>query len=343
MVGDISLDGKQYISSKRASDLSDYSQDYIGQLARGGYIDAKRVGGMWYISMDSLTSYKDSAETAKSFAEKVASPVSPANEVESLISFDGKDYISAARASQLTGYNSDYVGQLARGGKILSRQVGNRWYVEQDGILAHKQEKDALFAAVQSESVGIYTTAPTHNRATAINFRPKQESLLEYTRDDRDLLPKLKKSDPFEVQTKSKSNPYNHYGDSDEITIEAISKHIPIRKISQHDIQKSPYVSGTYQHSPYQGNTAKKTTVSRKDTKRTLVFGTIAGAALTFVVILSVGITSFKDKSLYASAITAVNIPTNSSVLPSSFGGAITKLGDMIENLLAPQIRYVRK
>ena len=47
-------------------------------------------------------------------------PVPPANNAyrsdpDSLLSFDGKGYISAARAAKLTGYSPDYIGQMARG------------------------------------------------------------------------------------------------------------------------------------------------------------------------------------------------------------------------------------
>ena len=54
MTNEITLEGEEYISSKRASELSGYAQDYIGQLARVAAIDAKRIGGLWYVSLDSL-------------------------------------------------------------------------------------------------------------------------------------------------------------------------------------------------------------------------------------------------------------------------------------------------
>ncbi|RJR13503.1 hypothetical protein C4585_01885, partial [Candidatus Parcubacteria bacterium] len=139
MNDEITIEGTSYVSSKRASELSEYAQDYIGQLARGGYIDCQRIGGLWYVSMPSLLQYKEQAEKER--------PVPPEPKVhkepESLVFFDGKEFVSASRASKLCGYTQDYVGQLARAGKILSRQVGNRWYVDREGIVAHKKEKDA--------------------------------------------------------------------------------------------------------------------------------------------------------------------------------------------------------
>src|SRR3989344_6165650 len=125
MSDELLVGGVQYISSKRASDSTGYAQDYIGQLARRRNIDARRVGGLWYVRAASLQEYKQHADTYK--------PIPPqrGNQQEDpdyLISFDGKDHISAARAAELTGYHQDYVGQLARSGTVLSRQVGNRWY-----------------------------------------------------------------------------------------------------------------------------------------------------------------------------------------------------------------------
>src|SRR3989338_10462388 len=151
MTDEITLDDKSYVSSKRASELSGYSQDYIGQLARGGYIDAQRVGGLWYIYLDSLKSYKEKTENEKPQPPQPNTSQDP----DTLVFFDGKEFISASRASKLTGYSQDYVGQLARSGKVLSRQVGTRWYIDRQALLEHKKEKDALLAAVQANAVGI--------------------------------------------------------------------------------------------------------------------------------------------------------------------------------------------
>jgi hypothetical protein len=54
------------------------------------------------------------------------------------ITLDGVVWLSTRRAAELTGYTSDYVGQLARGGKVLARLVGRNWYVGRDAILAQK-------------------------------------------------------------------------------------------------------------------------------------------------------------------------------------------------------------
>lgn len=54
--------------------------------------------------------------------------------------FEGKKYISARRASQITGYNSDYIGQLCRKGSLECRLVGRSWFVEEKSLENHKSE-----------------------------------------------------------------------------------------------------------------------------------------------------------------------------------------------------------
>ena len=157
MAEEIQISGKTYISSKRAAEILGYAQDYIGQLARGGYVDAQRVGGLWYVNTDSILEHKKKAD------EYVPQPPQRhiPKELESIISLDGKEHISAARASEITGYHRDYVGQLARAKLVSSQQVGNRWYVDRKELVAHKAEKDALLAAVQSEAVGLRKSPET--------------------------------------------------------------------------------------------------------------------------------------------------------------------------------------
>lgn len=54
------------------------------------------------------------------------------------ILIDGKEYISSGRAARLVGYTKDYVGQLARDGKINAKRIGRNWYIEEDSITKHK-------------------------------------------------------------------------------------------------------------------------------------------------------------------------------------------------------------
>jgi len=52
------LNGKEYVkASKAAKDLG-YTSDYVGQLCRGGSVDAHLVGRTWYVNPDTLTNHK---------------------------------------------------------------------------------------------------------------------------------------------------------------------------------------------------------------------------------------------------------------------------------------------
>lgn len=53
--------------------------------------------------------------------------------------FNQKKYISAKRASEISGYNADYIGQLCRSGKLECRQVGRGWFVSEDSIIEHQK------------------------------------------------------------------------------------------------------------------------------------------------------------------------------------------------------------
>ena len=54
----VTFDAKEYISSKRASELTGYSQDYVTQLARSGKILARSISNRWYVYKDQLMEHK---------------------------------------------------------------------------------------------------------------------------------------------------------------------------------------------------------------------------------------------------------------------------------------------
>lgn len=147
------IEGKNYISSKRAAEVMGYTQDYIGQLARGGKISAERVGGVWYVSeeefsglsKDRVTKEADSVKdlskmkvdgiTNKNNAQSNSNELLNTSNNKNKITLDGINYISSKRAAKIMGYTQDYIGQLCRGGKIEARQVGRGWYIPESIVL----------------------------------------------------------------------------------------------------------------------------------------------------------------------------------------------------------------
>ncbi|MFZ2484767.1 MAG: hypothetical protein WAW81_02415, partial [Minisyncoccia bacterium] len=59
----------------------------------------------------------------------------------SSIFVDGKEFISATRASKKIGYAADYVGQLCRAKKIPAKLIGKTWYVDFSALVEHKKHR----------------------------------------------------------------------------------------------------------------------------------------------------------------------------------------------------------
>lgn len=312
MSEEILLGGKTYVSSKRAARECGYAQDYVGQLARTGVIDAQRVGGLWYVAMDSLQEYKRNSDT------QIRKPPAPvhAPEIDTVVSFDGKDYISAARASKITGYNPDYVGQLARGGKVLSRQIGNRWYVERDGLLAHKNQKDSMLARVQAEAVGL--TIPTPAAAQASLQQP-EGPYFTYIREDDHLMPVLRKPDTSRASHGLSGVPTE------------LSQRVPIRVMSKTVKRPVPMT---------------RANISRKSVRSSGISmsgATKAVTALTVVIVLSYGFASIKNESLYAFVPRMQDqITAPAASMTAGAVEAFESFVEYLETLVSPPLEYSR-
>ncbi len=320
------IEGKQYFSSKRASDLSQYTQDYIGQLARSGAIDAHRMGGLWYVSMESLHAYKENPVPPSLASGDKDTDLSRRNTNDVLVSFDGRDYISANRASKITGYNQDYIGQLARGGKILSRQLGKRWYIDRDGIIAHKDEKDALLASVQRDSLGI----PLHAGLQDTSPAPS----LYYSVDNGShLLPPLAdKIGNKKIDTITTKADLDTSFLEDEENNSHLQHQIPIRLSRPVQVrEQSP--RPTYRktkRNPTKGYTRRQHMI------------TITLTSFGIVAILSLSYFSLKSGSVHALTRNIQLQRMASSVAMSNVRDAIDVLASKIEDLIVPELSYSR-
>ena len=322
MSEEMQIDGKSYISSKRASQLSGYAQDYIGQLARKSLIDARRIGGLWYVSMESLEEYKKKADEYKPEPPTARSEVA---EPGTLVFFDGKEYLSAARAAEITGYTQDYVGQLGRSGKILSQQVGNRWYVEKDSITGHKAEKDRLLAAVQRESVGLQipqTATKNTPKYLANTGYSGAGPILNYYHEENDLMALTEKA----VSDADLPTPVK--GTEDALQELKINTHVYSIPIKRRYKDHSGAIAGRV-------GSERMLPMPRKS-----LLPMIIGAAATIVIVLSVGYASiFKQNSAYALGIRHLS---DISTLPASVGAAVGRIGDILEPLLTRELIYTR-
>ena len=321
MSDEINLGGKRYVSSKRAAQESGYAQDYIGQLARAGHIDAQRISGLWYVNVESLVNYKKDAD------EYVPQPPtkSEPSEKDSLVFFDGMEYLSAAKAAELTGYHPDYVSQLARSGAVMSRQIGNRWYVSRGGILGHKSDKDSLLAAVQAESVGIYKPAEV-KKDEVVPIKRAEPSVSEqvgltYTRDDRELLPVMPKWNVRDENPKSTHPP--------------VDLRTRIRRDEQEYYEPRSIIhTADFAHpSPALRAPSQK----GKRARRNWPIATIVTFAVAALVVGSIGLALMRG--------TPPQSPSNDSgtqVTSNSDGGALNKITAFLEQFLTKNLAYFR-
>ncbi len=329
-----------YVSSKRASDISGYAQDYIGQLARSSQIDAKRIGGLWYVDMLSLEGYKSrSPEENKISPSQAKESVEKERDPEVLVSFDGKDYISANRASKITGYNQDYVGQLARSGKILSRQVGNRWYVDRDGILAHKNEKDSLLAAVQSQSVGL-----REQNANRINGNLSNGAiigggpLLKYGPEEIILGPVIENKEAVEPGLKASDREVKEPLSSDEYEIPVQVR----RRSPDYEENLTPIDLRRPRPDPGPTTTAHATHTTRIRKKRNKALSLrIVGVVAGIILVSSLGALYLRiSSSTDGVHISRLSIAAN--VLSSQTNQISNNLLSWLENLIVPTLYYQR-
>ncbi len=223
MSPEVTIEGVTYISSKRAAEIAGYSQDYVGQLARSGKIVGKRIGGLWYVLADSVLGHKKVADAYVPTQPTKEETLMPSDDA-STVTLEGKQYVSASRAAKLTSYHQDYIGQLSRTGKILSKQVGKRWYVDIEALKAHKSEKDALLAAVQVDSVGIKKAVDEDKEDKVTSLAEEVGLHYAYTPDTKPLFPAI--AERKEINKEDDVRLHDEYGSKG-----VESNSIPIRVV----------------------------------------------------------------------------------------------------------------
>ena len=150
--------GKNYISSKRASEISDYSSDYVGQLCREGKLDCDRVGHIWFITEDSLRAHmtrvwSEDALRGRANNLKKRSIKEPRRSAEVAQAADDVKRISSKQAALFSGYAPDYIGQLCRSGKLDAVMIGKTWFVVEDSLKSHMDKIREEALAKEQEAI----------------------------------------------------------------------------------------------------------------------------------------------------------------------------------------------
>lgn len=75
-MNELTIDGKIYISSKKAAEITGYAKDYVGQLCREGHVEARMVGRSWYVLETSIRTHRFGGDPHAAPIEAAAEPVS---------------------------------------------------------------------------------------------------------------------------------------------------------------------------------------------------------------------------------------------------------------------------
>lgn len=89
----------------------------------------------------------------------------------------GKTYISSKRAHATTGYAKDYIGQLARAGKIPATRVGRAWYVDESALKAYGFIEEAAVSEERTEVVATTISNPVEIARTVLKNRNHSQSI----------------------------------------------------------------------------------------------------------------------------------------------------------------------
>ena len=65
------------------------------------------------------------------------------------INSNGTLYAKASILANRHHYTTDYIGQLCRQGKIDAQVVGRAWYVNEESLLQHKNDRNSIARPVE--------------------------------------------------------------------------------------------------------------------------------------------------------------------------------------------------
>ena len=192
--------------------------------------------------------------------------------------------------------------------------------------MAHKKEKDVLLAAVQTAAVGLYRS-PADNAANPeslanLNYNGAGP-YLKYTNEEGDLLPKLEQKEVASVGNVNQAN-----------FVPSHAHQIPIRVLRGNSLQ---ITENTHIPSPIVGQHHTSPRNNRRSGLRLVLPAT---AIATIVIVLTVGY-SWPGANAVYTRLNPLSNTAASGLLDGAFA-TITKIGDMIENIVAPEYIYKR-
>ena len=174
------IEGKEFVkASKLAKDFG-YTSDYIGQLCRGGKVDAQLIGRSWYVELSSLHSHKDNRykTTVKNNEPQIGYEVSIKTD-------DSGDETTDPEVVTESGSSApvSFIERLR--GTPINREANQ---VTVKTVSVAKETTEDVSTSVR-DSKSFYNRVPTPMKPA------------DYATDDTDLIPTFKKEVPDDKKT----------------------------------------------------------------------------------------------------------------------------------------------
>jgi hypothetical protein len=115
--------------------------------------------------------------------------------MKDFVTINDREFISVKRASEITKYTKDYVGQLCREGKVAARMIGRTWFIDHESILNYKKTTDDQFFVNygKQKETPILQNAPIASEDRSLPTACSSD-VATYVADNRPLLPVLDKA-----------------------------------------------------------------------------------------------------------------------------------------------------
>ncbi len=129
--------------------------------------------------------------------------------MKDVVTINEREFISVRRASEMTKYSKDYIGQLCREGKVAARMLGRTWFIDSASLINHQKSTDTFYTgrrqrvesgenitdSVSIEQGSVARSEPVSRATDDIQASTDTSgSSYIYAKDDRELLPSLSKS-----------------------------------------------------------------------------------------------------------------------------------------------------
>ncbi len=128
-----------YLAVVDASRVSGYNSDYLTQLCRKNKLNCIRKAKVWFVNFNDLLNYihksgKTPPDLNQSELRERLLTVRPSMGGAVVFSISGRDYISSDEAAKISGYNRDYLTEMARDNEIPARKLGKIWFFDKTFI-----------------------------------------------------------------------------------------------------------------------------------------------------------------------------------------------------------------